>query len=714
MTSEIIGIIKEKDMKKALLSLLVVLLAGLLFVSCDNNATAVSDEPVSVSFATAMDRSLSAQVSYISFDQLDWEYQATLTSDTGFTYGQTVWAPINLSETREFSQGLWKFELRAKTRGENPQEVYYGFKDGVLIKKQSTPIPVLINVSPVSEGTGTISFGDISIIGKKEGETKTANKAVITGGNTSIDVALPCVKQVVPAGSYSVVVSCVNQYGTAEEYVVSASETIDVQVFSGADVRISGNIAEGTQSAILNPSLEVPETTFAKQLPVTITTVEGTVVVKVSETKEIKNDTLVVTYPVNTLLKDSNADSETKTADAVTGVKYVGDTLSNVSVDNNVSLQTNEGAVAQYQLTLNVADANNVYLTVKMSVEKNLAITRVLHNGVALYETTAAPEAGDTQKEYYSYNKDEGILTLYVFHASPIEIITAKPVTGDIIVTVNGVAKAFNVSDYEEEVASWNNGSYVDTANGWEISSAGGEFNADYIALCHAFWAASNGLGDVKTSIVLNKDLNTMGKYYSDIFRSDEEGTFTQYGHTAMKYYAEIPDVTLDLNGHKITMDATSQSGSAISVYNANLTIKDSVGGGGISSHCYSTLCHLGNTVITIEGGTFTTDAVNGSYHGMAIMSGGDYVENATANGYMPGQIVLKGGTFTFDYMDGNGGTKERPATVKDHYSSYPQRYEGYDENTPIGIFYYLEGGEIPEGYSYQDNHDGTFTVVAK
>lgn len=417
---------KEKDMKKILLSFLVVFLLGALVISCDSNATNISDETATVSFATSMGRSLSAQVSYIGFDQLDWEYKATLTSNTGFSYGQTEWTQTDLSETHEFSQRLWKFELRAKTKGDNPQEVYYGYKDSVLIKKQSTPVPVLINVSPVSGGTGAISFGTISIEGKNDGETKTANKAVITGENTSIEVALPCEKQVVPAGSYSVVVSCVNQYGTAEEYVVSASETIDVQVFSGADVLISGDIAEGTQSAIFNPSLEVPETTFAKQLPVLITNSEGAEVVTVREVKEIKNDTLVVTYPQGTILKDSNADSVTNTADTVTGVKYVGDTLSQASLNNNVSLQSNEGSVAHYQLTLNVADTNSVYLTVNMSVEKNLAITRVLHNGVALYETSEAPTPDDTGKEYYSYNKEDGILTLYVFHASPIEIFTAK------------------------------------------------------------------------------------------------------------------------------------------------------------------------------------------------------------------------------------------------------------------------------------------------
>ena len=481
-------------MKKILLSFLAVFLIGALVISCDSNAKNISDETATVSFATSMGRSLSAQVSYIGFDQLDWEYQATLASDTGFTYGQTVWAPINLSDTREFSQGLWKFELRAKTKGEDPQEVYYGYKDGVLIKKQSTPVPVLINVSPVSGGTGAISFETISIVGKNEGETKIANKALITGDNTSIEVALPCEKQVVPAGSYSVVVSCVNQYGTVEEYVVSASETIDVQVFSGADVLISGDIAEGTQSAIFNPSLEVPETTFAKQLPVSITNnSDDEKEVTVREEKEIKNDTLVVTYPEGTLLKDANVDDETKTADAVTGVKYVGDTLSEASLNKHVSLQSNEGSVAHYQLTLNVADTNSVYLTVNMSVEKNLAITRVLHNGVALYETSGAPSTVDPEKEYYSYNKEDGILTLYVFHASPIEIFTAKtshlPANAKLVSTL---------AELENAVENLHDGDYIAFVSNIvqdKVDTTSGQIT---------FAKASDATGSVEATLDLN------------------------------------------------------------------------------------------------------------------------------------------------------------------------------------------------------------------
>lgn len=704
-------------MKKILLSFLVVLLFGALVISCDSSVQSVSDEIATVNFATGMERALSSSIAYIEVTSpnLEWYYKAIPAQGAKFTHGaKSEWTKLEggLSATIELSQGLWSFNLQAKY---NDEVVYEGNTTDVLIKKQSTSVPVKINVSPVASGKGTIEFSSITIKGidstPEQNVSHPANKAVITNkasnAKINLDLSNTLVTQTVNSGSYSVTVSF------EENGIVYGIETLDVTVYSGSTVTISGYISEDSQSAIFNPSLQVPLTTFSKQLPVVPSSIDvAQKTATVSEKTTITNGSLVVIYPAGTLIKESNPDSNTNTADAKTGVEFVSNELSDSSSNNGIVLFNYEGAISQYDLSLNVPDSNRTLLTVKMNIEEDLVITRVLHKGTPLAKAPALE--GEPLKEYYEYNDDEGLLTLYVFHASPIEIITAKPVPSscDILVTIDGTPVAFNIEDYAEEVKQWNAGTYVDAVNGWQINNAGGPFNAEYVTLCHAFWAASNGLGDVETSIVLNTDLETKGKYYSDIFRSDEEGTYTKYGRTAMKYFAEIPNVTLDLNGHTINMDATSQSGSAISVYNANLTIKDSVGGGGISSHCYSTLCHLGNTLITIENGTFTTDVINGRYHGMAIMSGGDYVENATADGYMPGQIKLTGGTFTFDYMDGNGGTKENPATVKQHFSSYPSRYEGYDENTPIGVFYYLEDGEIPAGYTYRDNGNGTFTVV--
>ncbi len=707
-------------MKKAFAFLSIICLVALVFVSC--NSETKLDDTITVRFNASDSRSLSvSNQSLVSVDSTDlkWYYHGWKISDEKFTTGQSgsnsveddaYWTSLDtLDQTVEFSQGLWNFKLKALRKTDDAQ-LYSGETNGnVLLSKANEVNTIQISVSPISSSNGNIVFSGVYIDPNNSEEKVSPNKLIIDG-ETQITVRSDDNQDgfvvadgkinwtySIPAGTHTVKVL----YESTENGVVIASEEKSVIVYSGLNTTISGPVEESTTTG----KFVVP-TLFEKQIKVDETSVSDNTA-RVNEDVELSNSDLTVTIPADTIitLDSSNSiSSDKKTADAKIGVSYVGDFLSEVSEEKNIELESNEGSVVHYDLCLNVSQENATLVTVQMKVDPNLAISRVLHNGEEIKDKYTKEE-GD---EYYEYDTN-GTLTLYVYHASPIEIITLKQ---DIVVTIGGVPTVFNVSDYEDEVDAWNAGTYVDEKNGWSINADGVTFNAEYVALCHAFWAASNGLGNVETSIVLNTDLETQGNYYSDIFRSDEEGTFTQYGHTAMKYFAEIPNVTLDLNGHTITMDATSPYGSAISVYNANLTIVDSVGGGGISSHCYSTLCHLGNTVITLEGGTFTTDAINGSYHGMAIMSGGDYVENATADGYMPGQIVLKGGTFTFDYMDGNGGTPESPATVKQHYSNYPQRYEGYDENTPVGVFYYLEDGEIPEGYTYRDNGNGTFTVV--
>ena len=728
MTPEIKN--KEKDMKKILLSLLAVFLIGALVISCDSNAKNISDETATVSFATSMGRSLSAQVSYIGFNQLDWEYKATLTSNTGFSYGQvTSWTTINLSETREFSQGIWKFELRAKTKGDNPQEVYYGYKNDVLIKKQSTPVPVLINVSPVTGGTGAISFGPISIVGKNQGETKTANKALITGDNTSIEIALPCEKQVVPAGSYSVVVSCVNQYGTAEEYVVSASETIDVQVFSGADVLISGNIAEGTQSAIFNPSLEVPETVFAKQLPVSITS-EGAVVT-VSEEKKIKNDTLVVTYPQGTILKDSNADSVTNTADAVTGFKYVSDTPSSSGIIVSAS-----ESVAQYELTLNVAEGNDVLLTVEKIIEKDLFITKVLHDGNELAKTPA-PE-GEPAREYYSYNEENGKLTLYLFHASPIDIITL-----DTSLLPENARIVMNLQELKDAINGMHDGDYIAFGANIvqdEVNTSSGQITPT---------KASDAEGEVNATIDLNGyvfDGQVGGWVFSDTegFKLNIIGTDKvsagYYEHATGHHMVKAHAVNLYFNDALGTMTIKDGmfvcNNAVLANGNGNLVVDNGefVAEDGIILTTYNkgtTVINDGKFVTKKKNATFVDLELNDrstSYQEVIINDGTFVMEDSNCAGFVIdvsyclnsedkyGSITINGGKFTFaensELVVALSWTGD-PKVVKDS-SLNNDAYKEIAKNSVIikgGTFNLDPTYYVAEGYTAVANSNGTWTV---
>ena len=246
-------------MKKILLSFLVVLLFGALVISCDSNVQSVSDEIATVNFATGMDRALSSSIAYIEVTSpnLKWYYKAIPAEDAKFKHGETrVWTLLEnrLSTTIELSQGLWSFNLKAKY---NDEVVYEGNTTDVLIKKQSTPVPVRINVSPVAGGDGSIVLSGITIKGIDNTEANpvshNANKAVITNKDDdsevfNLNLGTSPVTQKVSAGNYSVTVSF------EENGIVYGEETLDITIYSGSTVTISGYISEDSQSAIFNPS----------------------------------------------------------------------------------------------------------------------------------------------------------------------------------------------------------------------------------------------------------------------------------------------------------------------------------------------------------------------------------------------------------------------------------------------------------------------------
>ena len=428
MTSDNKKLLKEKGMKKVLLSLLIVLLAGALVISCDSSVKPASDETATVSFATAMGRSLTTSVNYMSFSELDWFYQAIPASDAEFTHGAVQgedWAKLTngLSSSIELSQGIWTFNLEARIRNDNNngEVVFSGNKSGVMIKRQTTPVPVTIYVSPFKGGKGNIVFSGITIKGIKDGEEHNANKAVIDGTIT-LSLENDPVTQPVNAAEHTVVVSY------EKDGILYGSETIKVTVYSGATVTIGGYISEQSQSAIFDPKLDAPVTTFSKVLPVEDISVDKTGAT-VSQTTRIENKELVVTYPQGTPITEANADSASSTADAKTGFEYKGNTLSSAAGSINI---TASESVAQYELILNVSQENSsVYVQVEKTIEKNLVITKVLHSGKELIKTSNAPTSVVTDTEYYSYSESDGKLTLYVFHASPIDIITANIATDE-------------------------------------------------------------------------------------------------------------------------------------------------------------------------------------------------------------------------------------------------------------------------------------------
>ncbi len=103
-------------------------------------------------------------------------------------------------------------------------------------------------------------------------------------------------------------------------------------------------------------------------------------------------------------------------------LEYKGATLS--SEAQSITVDANYQAVAQYKLTLPVADTNTTLVTVTINYTKNLTGVKIYHSGKELTKKDAADSSATS--EYFTYDKERGTLVLYLFHASPIDIVYDK------------------------------------------------------------------------------------------------------------------------------------------------------------------------------------------------------------------------------------------------------------------------------------------------
>lgn len=248
-------------MKKLSVALLAMLLIASLFTSCDNNSKAPIDELVEVKIGTQDNgRGLieSSELETIGDPSLKWFYSATKTSQTEFITGQTSGSPITLGDVKTFSQGKWSFVLWAEKCVRNSEgvyvstgnKVYQGTITDVLITKSSSPVPVIITVSPYIEGQdGFLVFNGVKIKAKASTATTEVtvvpNKVVIdetysydldsNGSHGQIRLT---------NGSHVVLVSYVGDDG-----VVYASETKPITIYSNRTTTLSGMIDEETATA---------------------------------------------------------------------------------------------------------------------------------------------------------------------------------------------------------------------------------------------------------------------------------------------------------------------------------------------------------------------------------------------------------------------------------------------------------------------------------
>ena len=143
----------------------------------------------------------------------------------------------------------------------------------------------------------------------------------------------------------------------------------------------------------------------------------------------ISSGTVSVTYPEGVKLKtQTTVDGTTeKKATVEQKLEYVDSTPS-----TGVSIEADTQAVAQYELTLPVAEDNDVLVPIELKYEKGLTGVKIFHSGKELTTTASNTD------EYFTYDSQTGTLVLYLKHASKIDIVYDKPVL--TCVTIGGIA----------------------------------------------------------------------------------------------------------------------------------------------------------------------------------------------------------------------------------------------------------------------------------
>ena len=398
-------------MKKLSIVLLAVLLVASLIISCDNSTQVLTDELVEVQLGTqAGSRALSSSVTLeqISDSSLTWYYSATKKSQTEFTTGATTGTEIALGTTKTFSQGKWDFELWAMknvvkdTKGavtDFGKKVYYGKLTDVLITKSSSPVPVVVNVSPYVENeNGTLVFDDVKI----KAATSTAESLVTVVPNTvkigtnnyTLDANGDNEGISLAPGQHDVLVAFIGSDGATY-----ASETITITIYSNRVTTLTGMVDEETASAeitVIGTAATVKnENVESIQVGDTYVNHSLTISAPVTPSKAVDKTESGVTVQNTDVTFDEGAFNLTGTSDkAELRIDTTSIEDSNFAI-NATDAESGLTSVAGLDIVLKVNDSDvttfneNKYATVSTYIAKNLTSVGVRYKNPTTGDITS-------------------------------------------------------------------------------------------------------------------------------------------------------------------------------------------------------------------------------------------------------------------------------------------------------------------------------------
>ena len=397
--------------------------------------------------------------------------------------------------------------------------------------------------------------------------------------------------------------------------------------------------------------------TASGNLTVTSNSTQNSAVVSGNQT--LSDGVMSVTYPGGVKLKTTGevtGDTEKKTTTVNQSLTYVGATPSSAMA----SITIGDGkAVAQYELTLPVAEDNTTPVTVTINYAKGLTGVQVYHSGTLL--TTTANANGESAV----YDAATGVLTLTLKHASPIDIVynAVLPANAKLVYTLD---------ELEAAVGSLHDGDYilfganivqnkVDTTSGQitfaRASDAEGDIEATLDLNGYVFDGQIGGFSFANDGITVNVigTEKVAAEYYEHATGHHMVkacAVFNYTGNTVLKSgLFESNNIVVMAYGGKVVVEDgiihNTKDGPCIYACNDPAV---TINGGKFSCETGGAIFVIepfrtnSGPVITINGGTF--DASKGA----CFLK----VDGDTSDAGEVAQVVINGGDFKMPTADGD------------------------------------------------------------
>lgn len=446
-------------MKKSIgLLMIVMAVISMAFVSCDANTAPQADILGEIYLSNdSHSRGINAPgTNTHEVEKLYWYYEAVKNGNGLFNTGVTKgFVPVNKTEAGVANKGLENANLGLFSYG-NWTFTFYGVKEAIAGVTKDAPAKSIDSGSIVYSGSQTIEVNkdrnflnltlnegagltteikfdttvgvyfkhnnitpqmefSLDVVDKVNGVPKgaiTSGTATVEAGKVSFkNITYSAPEEGIAEGQH-VMTFTLTQTGVADNIAKVATFELAYTVSKGMTYTVSGDLTEAEVTG------EVSVGSYAASVPVT--TASKVIPVESANSKVVKTETtvstldLTVKYPEGAVL-----DTTTETAVSGSSVKADAKIGFELQTTNNPNISINTASQAQttYELTLNVDKDNNTTLVeVSKFIGKNLEIEAVYHKGHEL------PYEG----ERYEYDSGTGILKLYVYNASPIDVVTKK------------------------------------------------------------------------------------------------------------------------------------------------------------------------------------------------------------------------------------------------------------------------------------------------